>query len=296
MKLILVLFLSIQISTQVLFAQDKFSNDPSRVQFVTSDVQNFWLAFEAMERGEKNPFEQYIAQGSERVQGFLKYRIVSAEKLHQKVLEKKEAYLSSRNVLDGLPAKEAQIMGAYQALKQLYPEAVFPPVYFVVGRFNSGGTVSKNGLILGVEMMKDLEGLVPLVAHELIHFQQKQPLSGTTLLEQCILEGGADFLGEMISGVRQNPTAYAYGERHEERICQEFVQIMHSKKHKGWLYGSPGKDDRPNDLGYWMGYKIVQAYYEKGEVKKKAIAEILDISNSSRIMAESGYLSKYLGK
>jgi hypothetical protein len=87
----------------------------------------------------------------------------------------------------------------YQALKELYPEATFPPVYFVVGRFNSGGTVSKKGLILGVEMMKDLEGLVPLVAHELIHFQQKQPLLGTTLLEQGVLEGGADFMGELIS-------------------------------------------------------------------------------------------------
>ncbi|CAN5920354.1 hypothetical protein BH24BAC1_BH24BAC1_30690 [soil metagenome] len=71
---------------------------------------------------------------------------------------------------------------------------------------------------------------------------------------------------------------------------------MDSRKHQDWLYGTTGKDDRPNDLGYWIGYKIVEAYYRKAPDKKKAIADVLNISNSSGILAESGYLSKYLGK
>jgi hypothetical protein len=40
----------------------------------------------------------------------------------------------------------------------------------------------------------------------------------------------------------------------------------------------------------------VEAYYRKAPDKKKAIADVLNISNSSGILVESGYLSKYLGK
>ena len=49
-------------------------------------------------------------------------------------------------------------------MKYWYPEAVFPPVYFVVGRFNSGGTVSEAGVILGLEKQQNLDGLSGLVA------------------------------------------------------------------------------------------------------------------------------------
>ncbi len=40
---------------------------------------------------------------------------------------------------------EPAIREAFRKLKDLYPEAVFPDVYFVIGRFNSGGTASRHG-------------------------------------------------------------------------------------------------------------------------------------------------------
>ncbi len=40
---------------------------------------------------------------------------------------------------------------------------------------------------------------------------------------------------------------------------------MHGNETQDWLYGTSGKDSRPNDLGYWMGYEIVKASFEKAD-------------------------------
>ena len=44
------------------------------------------------------------------------------------------------------------------------------------------------------------ENIPFIVAHELIHAQQRIPYKYKILLEQCIIEGSADFIGELISG------------------------------------------------------------------------------------------------
>ena len=74
--------------------------------------------------------------------------------------------------LQNIDTKKKKIIASYAALKYWYPEAVFPPIYFVVADFSTGGTVSENGLLIGSEKLKGLEGLHGLVTHELIHFQQ----------------------------------------------------------------------------------------------------------------------------
>lgn len=43
-----------------------------------------------------------------------------------------------------------------------------------IGRLSSGGTVSDVGLLIGTEMFRNSEGLRSIVAHELIHFQQRK--------------------------------------------------------------------------------------------------------------------------
>ncbi len=162
-----------------------------------------------------------------------------------------------------------------------------------MGRFNSGGTSTEDGLILGVEKMENLDGLVPLVAHELIHFQQKLPGRDITLLEASLMEGSADFIGELISGINLNQVPFVYGERHAGELCREFVKIMHRTEYQDWLYSTSGKDKRPNDLGYWMGYKIAEAYFNQATDKQQAIQDLLTLGNAQKILNQGGYLKKY---
>lgn len=285
---LLILFFTLNIQ-----AQTNFSSDPLEAKFITEDVQRFWECFDKMDSSSANPFNEYVEKGSPGVKGFMDGRIVNADSMYQTVLRRKEEYEKSRNILKDLETKEKRIKAIYAAMKYWYSEAVFPPIYFVVGRFNTGGTTSDDGLLLGTEMLKNLDGLPGLVAHELIHFQQKI-FGDNCLLKQSILEGSADFLGELISGDFINPVSFKYGESHIDSLSREFVLRMSQEDINDWLYGTSGKDDRPNDLGYWMGYKITAAYFNKQKDKQQAVHNIINIDDPYKFLEESGYLDKYI--
>ncbi len=278
---------------EMTYGQVKFSLNPLDAAFVTRDYDKFWQVFDKLDSTNGNPFGEYLDNASEGLKPFVDY--LDVEQLYQTVLTRKQDYLKSRHILNDLESKSKRVRASYAALKFWYPEAKFPPVYFIMGRFTSGGTASENGLIVGTEMLESLDGLVGLIAHELIHYQQD--LSGNnSLLEQAIAEGSADFIGELISGEHINLVPFRYGTEHEERLCREFVDIMTTDKYTDWLYGTSGKDDRPNDLGYWMGYKISEAFFAKQEDKKHAIHEILNFKDSLTFVKQSGYLDRFMAK
>jgi hypothetical protein len=185
-----------------------------------------------------------------------------------------------------------QIRQSLVKLKGLYPKAVFPPVYFVIGALSSGGTSSNDGLIIGAEMygrtantpteeldpwlltvIKPVKEVPHIVAHELIHFQQDY--DGGTLLAASIKEGAADFLAELISGRHINQHVHAFADPQEKELWLEFRAKMNEKDYTGGLYSSV--KGRPNDLGYWMGYKITKAYYDQAPDKQAAIIEIFTL-------------------
>jgi Predicted Zn-dependent protease (DUF2268) len=278
------------------FSQTSFSNNPDSSVFLTQDIDNFWEAFDIFSKDTTaNPFgKHYIDVGSAGVKGFTPHRIQSAEHLLGTVRRRRTDYEKVRQNTLHMKDKEKQCRSAFYALKYWYPEAVFPPVYFVIGAYNSGGTFNEEGLFIGAEMQTDINNIPYLVAHELIHFQQKNWAEYPTLLQQSIVEGSADFLGELISGANTNQKANDYGNRHEELLCREFVTRMDSTLYVDWLYGVSRKDDRPNDLGYWIGYKITEQYFNKAADKRMAIKEILDIKDYKAFLNKSGYLDKYL--
>jgi uncharacterized protein YjaZ len=176
---------------------------------------------------------------------------------------------------------------------------------------NSGGTATPNGLILGTEILATtdqtpLEELDPrlravllrtddiphVVAHELIHFQQEdfQDERGSSLLEQCLREGVADFIGEMMSGGRVNTLAYAYGDEHEEELWREFELEMNGTDISRWLYDQlRDRGERPADLGYVIGYKIARAYYARADDKQQAMRDMLRIRDPQQFLSVSRY-------
>lgn len=275
-----------------------FSKDPLEAKFVTADMDRFWEAFDKMATATENPFEAYIENGSLGVKGFTPYRILSADSLFAMVKQRKDDYLASKNVLQNLEEKKKRIQASYAAMKYWYPEAVFPPIYFVYGRFNSGGTVSEDGIIIGVEMLNDLEGLPGLVAHELIHFQQKIeiPDEEYTLLGGALMEGSADFIGELISGNNNDSQHFLFGEKHQDKLALEFAVSKDKQEGTDWLYGTSGKDTRPNDLGYWMGYKITKTYFDQAADKKLALKNILNFSDPNQFLKEGSFLKPYIDK
>ena len=183
---------------------------------------------------------------------------------------------------------EPGIRGAFRKLKAIYPPAVFPDVYFVVGRFNSEGTSTRHGLLIGAEMYREPSRLPAIVAHELIHFQQNY--ESPTLLENAFKEGSADFVGEMISGTQINNAAHEYGMKHEHELWREFMPHFNDRSFYPWMYGRPS-DGRPSDLGYFIGYRIAQAYYDRMTNKRQAISDIITGNGGDveALLTRSGY-------
>lgn len=295
MKLNLIFTTLFIIFSHFVFAQGNFSDNPLDAIFETKDSRNFWEAFDKMAQSSQNPFIEYMQKGSAGVKGFTENRILNADSLFAVVKKRKADYELSRNVLDGISSKEKRVRAIYSALKYWYPSAKFPPIYFVYGRFNSGGTSSPDGIIIGTEMLKNLDGVSGLIAHELIHYQQN--ITGKDmLLKWCLLEGGADFIGELISGESINKFEYSYGEQNRDKLYLEFVTRLKNPDYKDWLYETSKKDDRPNDLGYWIGYKITESYFNKQKDKQKAIQEILNIKEPLQFLKQSGFLDASIEK
>ena len=79
-----------------------------------------------------------------------------------------------------------------------------------------------------------------------------------------------------------------YGLAHEAELWAEFRERMHGTDYSGWLYGDP-PGERPADLGYFIGYRIAQAYYEKAGDKQAAVREIIRGAELDSLVVRSGY-------
>jgi hypothetical protein len=307
-----------------LFAQPPEPNhDPLRAQLVTSDVPNFWRVFDKASLKDAGDLFQreYIDIGSPGLHAFLQGRIQTGRALASTVASRPKYYASIREAtlsIDRKPEIKNAIQTSFRRMKEFYPDAIFPDVYFVVGRMNSAGTTDGGkGLLIGVEMnarsentpvdelnnweravIGQIANLPHVVAHELIHIEQhhvnRQAISGkATLLQNVLDEGGADFLGEMISGGIINRVQRDYGDEHEEALWTEFSVAMHGTDSSRWLYEGDRAKDRPADMGYYIGFKICEALYKRSADKSAAIRKILAISNADAMLKESGYGEKF---
>jgi len=264
--------------------------NPDSAHLVTSDIQLFWNALDKAPADSLAEYLQreYLDKASVGVRDFIAGRIMSAEDLAAYVRARRSTYDSVRAANLDVTKAEADIRAAFRRLKDLYPPAVFPDVYFVIGRFNSGGTSTDHGLLIGAEMYRDPASLPGIVSHELIHFQQRYP--SEPLLEHSFMEGTADFVGEMISGRQINNDAHRYGIAHEAELWKEFSAHFDNKDYFPWMYARP-TDGKPNDLGYFIGYRIAQAYYNKASDKTQAIRDIITARGGHvrEVLAMSGY-------
>src|SRR5262249_39803338 len=174
--------------------------------------------------------DSYLKDGSYGLQQFTRLRIKSAANLAFVVSKHPKYYASIRPSTMKIESMTGSIRACFQSLKRLYPGAVFPDVYFLIGSMNSGGTTTDRALLIGAErygrtsdtpadeldgwlkqVLKPVEEIPAIVAHELIHYQQKYPVADQSLLAKAIKEGGADFIGEQIVGKSINSHLIAYG-------------------------------------------------------------------------------------
>lgn len=288
---------------------------PDSARIVTSDVATFWQAYDqlrpAMSRADSaRVFDSaYLAQGTPGLQGYIATHLKKSENLLMglallpKYLAAVRANTSRISVDD--------VRAVLRRVEAFYPDATYPDIYFVIAGFNSQGTVSRGNVVIAAEMVAadsvtpraelppflrnvDLtRSVLPcIMVHEMMHAQQNyQP--DQSLLAQVLVEGVADFITRKAIGcVQTAATTYAYGAAHERELWTLFQQEMNGTDYGKWLYNGNIKD-RPDQLGYWMGYQIAEAYYERAKDKQLAIRELLNIQDFRALLEASGYAAKF---
>ena len=322
MKQVFLLILATFFSVNLISGQDNkpaelmFNQNPEKAETVTSDIALFWRAYD-MAKPENNLIiyrDEYFKKGSVGLQEFLRSKIGNSCNLVTAVEAAPKYYAGLRAQSAKVENYKPQMLASFKKLKEIYPDAVFPNVYFLVGRMNAGGTVTYKGLLIGVEMygktddasVAELSGWkkssvgrieeIPfIVAHELVHYQQKYGLDGSelSLLGKSLHEGSADFIGELIAGGNINPNLHEYGNPREKQLWLEFKKEMNNKDASNWLYQGDKAKDKPADLGYYVGYRIAESYYNKAKDKKQAIKDILEIKDFNAFLKASGYDEKF---
>ncbi|UZR97417.1 DUF2268 domain-containing putative Zn-dependent protease [Chondrinema litorale] len=304
------LIIFLQACSSILIKQD-VSDLPANSQIITSDIDNFYNAFDlALEdttKAEEIFKEYYFSVGTKGLKEFYKSKIHSTEKFSDFVIHYRDFYQSIRENVSDIHDLENQIFDHFKVFENLYPTAVFPDVYFVIGRFSSNGTISKNGLLIGTEILSHTDDLytenwnkeilrismershIPVtVAHELVHFNQSKMKKGNTLLWKSIREGSAEFIAEFISG--ETDGDYAAFEGRELDIWKDFKEDMDKSIWSPWQQAS---EKHPKNAGYWAGYMICKAYYDQIGDKEKSIYDILHIEDYQDFYYKSK-VEKYL--
>ena len=288
------------------------NTNPEAARIVAEDIPRFWVAFDKMTASSDTlPLRvDYLDRGTDGLKDFTNARWKNARTLAAMVWPIRSYYTSIRQNTLTATSLEPELRKAYRALASQYSDAVFPDVYLAIGGMSTGGTTSDRGLLIGTELfsrapdspvsvlspwgqtvVRAVDILPAIVAHELTHYQQQYG-SVPNLLGQSIREGSADFVGELLTGRTINDSLRVYGDAHEAEIWRDFSAVMNGSDYSKWLYNGgsvTNTSNRPADLGYYVGYKITAAYYARQSDKRQALRDIFRISDFSKFLQASGY-------
>jgi len=265
------------------------------------DVERFYQVYDAA--GGHPTAEQlqrdYLDQGSEGLHQLAKVRNVTGVRIADTLAKRPELYSNAKRCLAVLPRVRQRVGVALRELVRLYPQARTPPVTIAVGRGKPVGVGSPvTGLQIGLEALCAAQWMNPdveerflhVIAHEYAHVQQVQALvddEHPTVLERSLIEGAAEFVGELTSGKMGYAHFPALTHGREKEIETAFAADVDKTDLSQWIDNSTY--EKGNELGTWVGYRIVKAYYQRAVDKKQAVREILELSDPKAFLQKSGW-------
>lgn len=297
-----------------IWAQDTLTEnvetDPQAAKFVFDDVRNFLAALDAIAGGEDTVAalqRVYLDRASPGLLLYIEKYDLSTDRLLAAMREQPEAYGDIHAKLQALVEALPTFRSTYSDIQDIIPAAVFPPTYFLVAGHRGIGSGSTEGPLLSVEKEDPsrIEATLPAtLVHEMIHMQQLAALgpdyfvifSGPerTLLATSIREGVATFFSEIITGGSEHKNlARDFLLANEARLWHAFEKEMLGSDMGDWLWRDPTDPEQPQDVGYALGARIAEAYYEAADNKGEAAYEVLAVRDYEAFLAASGYADRF---
>ena len=163
------------------------------------------------------------------------------------------------------------------------------------------GSGSPDGQLISIESRTEesIGRMETLLIHELVHFQQLVATGPDafyaifgpkrTLLALTIREGTAEFFADYATGRVTQHGAVDYCLEHEPAVWHRFRKRMYDSETDGWMWSTPDDPTVPRDLAYVLGSRIVKAYYDRADDKRRAVREILAVTDYPAFLEKSRY-------
>ncbi|HNQ59459.1 MAG TPA: DUF2268 domain-containing putative Zn-dependent protease [Bacteroidales bacterium] len=310
----------------LLFGLQSFSQikpaENSAFTVTTKDIDNFWVAFDMLKNCNSSLDSIYCLKeylfdnGTDGFKEFIRIYDYTSEDYLEAIRNYPKFFNSVR--ANTLLTKEIypEIIQLFQKIEKYYPNYIPLKICFVISPLRAGGTSTREFLFIGAEIItssnkvdlsefglnalgKILDSdtnidkrLIYVIAHETIHhLQVNARLDNYDLLNRSLFEGAADFIAWLLTGVRGNAYLYDYGISHEKELWMKFKKDIEAGVNTdNWMYNFDRvENDLPPDLGYFMGYRIVEAYFNKCLDKHQAVLDIIEMKNPEEFFKKSGY-------
>ena len=295
--------------------------------FITSDIDHFWEAYDSLAYAQTYADSVdviqrlYIDRASAAFQDFIDKRALNAKRYVQVIHACPKFWQSIRANTNLIEKLKPQIDSVFARLEKNIPGYKQPDVCFAIGCLNTGGTTTKNTLLIGSEIvladyttdkselndwlrsvMDSVPNVPGYIGHETVHtlqtgipFWELPSLirnKSLSLLNMSILEGIADFITVEFLDMNINDQIHSYGDAHYDSLCIALQQDIDAAPFAldNWLYNGSQTNGVPADLGYYMGYRFAKAYYDSSTNKKKAIRVMLKRGQYKKVAAASNCL------
>ncbi len=267
----------------------------------TSDVDRFYEVYDdANGRPTAEALQRrYLDPGSDGLHELARMRNVTGQSIADAIAKRPEIYSEARDCTNVLPRVREELAVALRKLRDHYPEARLPPITIAVSRGKPVGVGGRDtGVQIGLEALcatdwinPDIEDrFVGVIVHEYAHVQQAVPFSeleNATILSASLEEGAAEFMTELTTGSISFSYLNGLIAGREREIETAFAADIDKSDLSDWLYNST--PEKPADLGYWVGYRIVKSYYHHADDKHQAIREILEMTKPDEFLTKSGW-------
>ena len=272
-------------------------------QFVSSDIDYFWTAFDKV-TGTKDTVlqrryikELYLDKGSPGLKSLILVRNYGDLELINSIVQYPKFWQSLRDISLNTSQLYPEIDRDISGLKKIYPNLKPATIYFLMGAFRTGGTLHQDRVLIGSEMSlcdettvisehpelrqqfyknyQPKKNVSLTCTHEYIHTQQQEPPDN--LLSWCLYEGVAEFVSCLATGKKSNTPAVYFGKANQEKVFKKFGEEFIFPRWGDWLWGENSNELKERDLGYFIGYEICEKYYELSSDKQKAIKELIEM-------------------
>ncbi len=278
------------------------------------DVNNFWKCYEQTFKCNSDSCtqwiinNQYIPNSSKCYKELLAQKRFDSNAVNQ--FWKYRLFLASiKNWSLQLKNQKDSILFYCNKAAQLYQGAPLNDIYFMISSWKQGGTVTSSGLSIGIQYFCGYDSLnveeigkqvarnisprnklIPVIIHEQIHKWYKYS-NPKYVYEACLKEGNCDFLAYKITGqIVATDDRWQYFEKIKDSVRTVFKKEYAEKRSAADWLSIESKKFSYGAAGYYIGFKICEAFYNRSKNKRKALKQIIEMKNPAWILKKSNLL------